>query len=231
MIVPFEWEGEQLEVECLDDWLSKWTTEGIVAGETYPLVPDLTDVETVVDVGANCGVASVYFSLAYPGATVHALEPAEGPFAVLSRNASRFARIRPEPIGLYSEDRGEVPLYQGVHGTGTGSILESESTTGESEPIELRSARGWVESANIDRIDVLKVDTEGCEVPILTGLEPFLADVRVIYLEYHSEDDRRAIDRLLEPTHVMLFVKGMFGTGEVAYVARPLVDELGAGGS
>lgn len=228
MIVPFEWQGEQYEVECLDDWLSKWTTQGIVKGETYPLVPDLAGVETVVDVGANCGVASVLFSLAYPGATIHALEPAALPFAVLTRNAERFARIHPEQIGLYSEDRDDVPLYQGVHGTGQASIHESEHTTGESQSITLRGARAWLDSAGIDRIDVLKVDTEGCEVPILRDLEPVLADVKVIYLEYHSEDDRRTIDRLLEPTHLMLYCKGLFGTGEVTYVARPLVDAVTA---
>ena len=49
----------------------------------------------------------------------------------------------------------------------------------------------------------MKIDTEGCEVPILRSLEKFLPEVKVLYVEYHSERDRRLIDGILAETHVL----------------------------
>jgi hypothetical protein len=49
----------------------------------------------------------------------------------------------------------------------------------------------------VDRISVLKIDTEGCEVPILTDIAAMLPKVDILYLEYHSEQDRREIDAML----------------------------------
>jgi hypothetical protein len=46
-------------------------------------------------------------------------------------------------------------------------------------------------------IDVLKIDTEGCEVEILESLQNHLPYVGIVLAEYHCESDRRKIDQLL----------------------------------
>ena len=82
-------------------------------------------------------------------------------------------------------------------------------------------------------IDVLKVDTEGCELPILRSIAELLPSIPVIYVEYHSEDDRREIDRMLGDTHVV--VAGhvfQIHRGELTYVARgafPSAEALAEG--
>jgi hypothetical protein len=45
------------------------------------------------------------------------------------------------------------------------------------------------------RAQILKLDTEGCEVEILSGLS--LIDYDVVMLEYHSEANRRRADGIL----------------------------------
>ena len=80
--------------------------------------------------------------------------------------------------------------------------------------------REWLEENSISTIDILKIDTEGCEVPILEALSDLLPSVKVIYLEYHSDDDRKAFDRLLGDTHLLLHGHMMVHLGEVTYVAR-----------
>jgi hypothetical protein len=56
---------------------------------------------------------------------------------------------------------------------------------------------------NIESISVLKVDTEGLELPILRALGNNLLKTDVIYLEYHSERDRRDLDHLLADRFVL----------------------------
>jgi hypothetical protein len=44
---------------------------------------------------------------------------------------------------------------------------------------------------------ILKIDTEGSEIPILQSIGERVQDIDFILIEYHSEADRRAIDALL----------------------------------
>jgi hypothetical protein len=72
----------------------------------------------------------------------------------------------------------------------------------------------------ITAIDVLKIDTEGCEVPILESIAAWLPEMKAIYLEYHSERDRLAIDRMLCETHILVSGKVTYPhRGELCYVS------------
>ncbi|MGZ5410780.1 MAG: FkbM family methyltransferase, partial [Aeromicrobium sp.] len=113
-----------------------------------------------------------------------------------------------------------VPLYRGTYDSGMSSIAKSESTRDQSEQVTLRSVREWLEENSISTIDVLKIDSEGCEVPILEALKDLLPSVKVIYLEYHSDDDRKEFDRLLGDTHLLMHGQMMVHLGEVTYVAK-----------
>jgi FkbM family methyltransferase len=216
---------QERSFECFDNWLSKWTCEEILNGNTYPHLPFVDDVQVIMDVGAHCGSTSVYLSTLYPEATIYAFEPGAETYRLLKRNTSELANVRAFNIGLHADDLGEVPLYHGEVDAGTASIHPDRSTGGESEPITLRSATGWLAEQAIDRVDVLKVDTEGCEVPILEGLSRVLAGVKVLYLEFHSEADRRTLDAMLAPTHDLLFGKIGFGAGELVYVERSVLEK------
>jgi hypothetical protein len=103
------------------------------------------------------------------------------------------------------------------------SVIQSESTRPESETITLRSVREWMAESSITSVDLLKVDTEGCEIPILEAMSDLLPGIKVIYLEYHNDDDRKEFDRILGDTHLLGHGLMMFHLGEVAYVAKDVV--------
>ena len=212
-----------LEFECLKNRQSVSTAQYILSGETYPVVPLDEDVEVVMDIGANCGSASVFFSSTYPQARILAFEPARVPYRVLTQNARRWNRIEPFNIGLSDRD-DQVVLYEGEAGTGSSSVFRRPGTTNRTERISLRSARAWLEEHGVSRVDILKVDTEGCEMPILSDLRPVLPKVQVIYLEFHSEEDRRSIDELLGPTHDLAVARVLFGQGEMTYVSKSVAN-------
>jgi FkbM family methyltransferase len=217
--LTFQWDGEDMEFECFDNPLSKMMCESILSGKTYRPIPFVRDVGAVMDVGANVGAAAVFFSLAYPHATIHAFEPASRPYRLLKANTEGRPNVRAHDFGLHSADM-QVPLYSGTYDSAMSSVVKGEGTTAESELITLRSVRDWLGECGIAGIDVLKIDTEGCEVPLLEALGDLLPSVRVIHLEYHSDDDRKAFDRMLGDTHLLMHGQMLVHLGEVTYVAK-----------
>ena len=224
-LVAREGYGPPIEFECFDNWLSRWTCEPILDGKTYPALPGVDDVSMVVDVGANCGAASVYFARCYPAATVHAIEPGSAPFDLLARNTRDLENVQLHKLGLFSVDR-EATLYAGIHDAGTASIFARAGRNSErSEQVTLREARRWLDEQGIESIDVLKVDVEGSELEILGSIRDVLPTVRALYVEYDSVRARRVIDHWLEPTHELVHGAMFLDHGEVIYAHRDLLTD------
>jgi FkbM family methyltransferase len=217
--LAYQWGGEDLEFESFSNCLSRVTAEAILSGKTYPVIPFVRDVDVVMDVGGNVGAAAVFFSHAYPDATIHSFEPGSWAYRLLKANTDARPNVQAHNFGLYPRDTS-LPLYRGKYDSGMSSVAKSESTTEKSELVALRSVAAWLEENSIAAIDILKIDAEGCEVPILEALGDLRAKVKVVYLEYHSDDDRKAFDRLLGDTHLLMHGQMMLHLGEVTYVAK-----------
>jgi FkbM family methyltransferase len=215
----------QLRFTCFDNWLSRWRSAAILRGETYPHLSFIGEVRTVVDVGANCGATSTFFATHHPQATVHALEPAREPYELLLLNAEGRPGIVPHNVGLHREDR-ELPLYNSGLDSGTASVIPDGSSPGE--VVTLRAAGDWLAEQGITRIDILKVDVEGCEMAVLESMAELLPSVKALYVEYGGLETRRELDRLLEPSHEMALGRIMLTHGEAVYIERSLAGEEAA---
>jgi FkbM family methyltransferase len=224
MRIQVEVAGEERELECFDNELSPLISAVILRGVTYPVLDIVREVSVVVDIGANIGASALWFSLMYPDAMVHALEPGSEAFRLLTRNTAGRPNVRRYPFGLFSKD-AEVTLYAGADDSVQATIGKSAQAGAPDEMVRLRSIAAWLDEVGIDVIDVLKVDTEGCELPILRGIKDRLPAIRLIHVEYHSESDRREIDRLLEPTHALADGRVLhLHRGELTYVAHSAFD-------
>lgn len=217
--------GQPVELVTFGDWISEIDARAILAGETYFVPPDLKDVELVLDVGANVGATSVLFACHFPGAKVHSFEPAPATYEALERNVRAFPNVTAHNFGL-GEVTEEVDLYRGSVGPGQASIHRRASVTDWSDRVLIREAGAWISEAGIDSIDILKIDTEGCELPIFRSLGPVLATTRLLFAEFHSAADRREIEALLAPTHTLALAKQFFETGEVLYLRNDQVEAL-----
>jgi len=197
----------------------------IFAGITYPNVSFVSGVKTILDIGANVGAASVFFALGYPDAQVYAFEPGTMPFSLLQQNVELLRNVRVFPFGLYSGET-KLPLFRGKNDSVESSLCPSVRTAGEGEQIRLAGASEFLSEHGIESVDILKIDTEGCEVPILQSLRQYLPGVKVLYVEYHSERDRRTIDGMLADTHVLWRGHVNFAyRGEFCYLKRELVPD------
>jgi FkbM family methyltransferase len=212
--------GEARPFYLFDTPLGRRVLEEVVTGKSYPLQPAFGEVRTILDIGANVGAATLYFAVNYPGARVLAYEPAPLSYALLARNIRGLPGVEAFNFGLADEDRRAL-LYLGQQDSVTNSVCSSPENTSAAVEVQLRAAGAVLAEQGVKAVDILKLDTEGCEVPILRSLAGLLPHVGVLFVEYHDEEDRREIDRLLGGTHVLCQGRILaLHRGEFCYLAR-----------
>jgi FkbM family methyltransferase len=146
--------------------------------ETYRLPVDLDRVHTLIDLGANIGLASLYLSRRYGCSKVLAVEPD-------SANA-RLALVNLRRNGIFAEvlhaavaPSDGVVYFQEDEGN---SLLGRLSETG-------RPVRAVSMCSLLDRVggaaDLVKLDIEGGEGPLLNGDRTWLQGVHALLVEFH----------------------------------------------
>ena len=158
------------------------------------------DVRTVLDIGANIGISTLYLASIFPNAVVHAFEPEPGNCELLAANAKAVPRIRVYPFALGAED-GELTLFASDEAVNFGGFSAHGLGVdrGRSQRVPVRHAGRCLAELGVDGIDVIKVDTEGAEWDILTAIgEPRLRNVKLIMGELHGIRDFELL-AFLEP--------------------------------
>jgi FkbM family methyltransferase len=206
-----------------DNPLSKLVCEECLTGKSYPFVQNIGPVRVIADVGANIGASVVYFATVYPVATIHAYEPSPTALPLLEHNTTKnFVIIHPFALG---GENGTRTLYHDFQDCVKDSFHRPELFTLGDSLAFVRSAREAL--AGIGHIDILKIDTEGCEVEILENLAEAIIPIKVIYVEYHSWADRIRIDQMLAPTHLLMHVNSYWNhpLGELTYLNKTIVEQ------
>jgi FkbM family methyltransferase len=139
--------------------------------------PDLTrrkQVRTVIDVGANIGFFSLRAKQLWPDAHILAIEPQPDNFAALQEHVriSGLKDVTPLQIGL-SDCCGCFDLYLSPRNIAGHSMYKK---TGHSVSIKTTTLTNAMAMLGLNATcDVLKIDCEGCEYPILSTLTPEVA--------------------------------------------------------
>ena len=115
----------------------------------------------------------------------------------------RLGNCRVHAIGLYDRDRGKT-FYSGSQTVITSFFKNPYTQPGSTRrQLQLRHASAFVAGLGIDRFDIIKVDTEGAEIPIMRALAEAIASAMMVHIEFHSRGDRRAIDEFINPSHCL----------------------------
>ena len=149
----------------------------------------LTDVKTVLDIGAHIGTFSGKMQMLYPDAKVYAFEPVVENVEMCHRNIPTIPCFNAAVTG------GEVPVKRTTTGANTGSNRFCYEAAGKAVCpfISIKDVERWEESW-----DVVKIDCEGGEVPILRAMD--LSRVKVLMIEFHEHYETP--ERALEVRHI-----------------------------
>lgn len=146
----------------------------------------LSDGAVAMDVGANIGATALIMSAFVGKGRVIAVEPGPKAFAALCENvrANGAGAVECHNVALSSDGGRTVFLEDSSFGH-----LDLDASPGLDDPraVAVRTLDDLVESLGLQRLDFLKIDTEGFEPQVLAGAQAALARFApIIYLELNA---------------------------------------------
>lgn len=143
---------------------------------------------SIIDLGANVGMSTLYFRIKYPQARILAVEPHPGNFQLLTRNLERVMRggevhtlcaaVWDKPCKLAVTKETESHWNTGFRFEECPPVCDSG--------IEGLPVGDIVQRSGFDHVDLLKVDVEGAETRMFQGDLDWLSKVKAIAIEFHE---------------------------------------------
>ena len=142
-------------------------------------IPLATPPATVLDVGANVGIFTLWAAQRWPHCHIAAYEPLPENFRDLDGNTQHIAhRVGLSTLALSDRTARDVKMFRGRNRM-CGSV-EAEGSEGETVSVHL------LDAAALESKEFVKLDVEGHELAILQRLN--LNNTRAIALEAHSHE-------------------------------------------
>ena len=138
----------------------------------------------ILDIGANIGGFARWANYRWPNSKIHCYEPVKNTFEMLKMNTSDILNVELNNVAI-GKKKEKKKIYYGKNNIGEASLIQGVQQREEGETIDVFPA------LKLPKADIVKIDTEGYEVEILSAIS-FQPDIYLI--EYHSADNRRFID-------------------------------------
>lgn len=142
----------------------------------------------IVDVGANKGDTVAHFMAAFPAAEIWALEPHPETFAAMAGRFAGRPQVHPHRLALSSRS-GTATMHSYTNAAinslspvAAGALMDGAVVASPTVEVELQSLTEFCARAGIERVDILKLDTQGHELDILHSGREFLASGKVDFV-------------------------------------------------
>jgi FkbM family methyltransferase len=140
---------------------------------------------TIFDVGANSGeYVEVALKEIGSRARVYAFEPQTASYQTLQAKFGYEPRVVLNKLALGSESRTHDLYFNDGHDSTASMVKGAIDARAQSETIEVTSLDAYCESERIERIDLLKIDTEGFEVDVLRGAKRMIESGRILSIQF-----------------------------------------------
>ena len=154
----------------------------------FPHLPE--EAKTIIDLGANIGLTSLFFALKYRDANILSVEPDSDNFGRLIRNIGHFRdRVKPLKGAAWSRDGNLRLVKQDANEASLDSwgVRVSPEIDDKSFDVQCFSIPTLIGHIDGDSIDILKIDIEGSEKEIFThSPEKWIGKIKMIVVETHD---------------------------------------------
>lgn len=167
---------------------------------------NLEDSKIILDCGANIGIFSLWAHYLSPKSRIYAFEPTQLTFKMLENNIK--VNNLEYCISVYNEALGDADIFTKLRTTqnslGTGnSIMDSESVTPGNiliQNIKMKTIDKFVQEYKLEKVDFIKIDTEGYEKQIIKGATETIRKFSPVVAcsAYHCSNDKIEIPKLVQ---------------------------------
>lgn len=172
--------------------------------------------ETIVDAGANIGLASVYFANRWPDAWIIAIEPDPENFQILLENVRQYPRIIPLQAAIWKKSERLNIFSPGD----AWAIQTKEARDGSVQGFTIHDI---MKVHGLQRIDFLKMDIEGAEREVFESHEEWIGRIGSIAIETHDRFAPGSHTRVMGAAH---HFKEVYNSGETWFMLREITPRL-----
>jgi FkbM family methyltransferase len=143
----------------------------------------------IFDIGANVGTTTIILAEYFKNSIIYAFEPHPDNFLCLQKNIEDYglsSRVFAFNIAL-SRENGKMSMKKVLENGNSGCYHVRNNIKDVNHiDVEVQNLNNFIETHNITKIDLVKMDVEGAEYDILLSLKYFDI-IKYFHLEYHEE--------------------------------------------
>jgi FkbM family methyltransferase len=210
------YKGREVEFEVRPGTLDAYLTSALWEHDDYrvkPIQEKDPNIKKILEVGGHIGVFTVFAALLWPEALIRTFEAWKENYDFLIKHCSEFPNIKAFNIAVIGSDEEMVTFrlpHRSQNNTGDGRIdnPDMDNSHFDEGTIEVKACSILTALGDWKFVDLMKLDCEGSELPILESLEKnnLLGSIRWIRGEWHGGDKNRdRIQEFLSGTHKVEF--------------------------
>lgn len=176
---------------------------------------------TIIDAGANIGLASVFFAARYPDARILAIEPESRNFELLTINVAQYPNVTPVHGALWHQSEILEVIDPGLGNWGfvTRSARDPSAPSGRF----VNKAQGMtvdrvMHEHGLQHVDILKIDIEGAEKEVFSTPTAWIERVDALIMELHDRMKPGCSDSINDATGSF---ECRWRRGENLFLSRP----------
>ncbi len=156
---------------------------------------------TIIDAGANIGLAAIFFANKYKGSKIICIEPEDSNFSLLEKNIYNYSNIL-----CYKRAMSNLPNQSfNIIDSGLGhwgfmtETIESSQDKNIKGLVKSITPYEIIKENNLDIIDIFKIDIEGAEKELFeSNFENWIPKTRCIIIELHERYKKDSSKSFLE---------------------------------
>jgi FkbM family methyltransferase len=146
---------------------------------------NVNNINTIFDIGANKGQTVTRFKEHFKESTIYSFEPVHNTFAELERNIKKYKNVKPYNLAFGdSVGDGEIFLQNNSELNSINPKINKPNShaNNASVSIKIDTVDNFCTANKIQKIDILKIDTEGNDLKVLHGATHMFSKQSVLYV-------------------------------------------------
>jgi FkbM family methyltransferase len=181
--------NSQFSLMCRPNTSDRDVFKQIFIEREYSCLDDLSNVDLVIDCGANVGYSSAYFLTRFPKCKVICVEPDLSNFEILEKNLAPYKeRVNLICSGIWSHTADLKILEEPYKDGREWAVQVRECKSGEIPEMQAVDIGTLLRESGQNKISILKMDIEGAEAVVFANnYESWLSRVDNMVMEIHDD--------------------------------------------